>query len=132
MNRKILLALVGTSLLACNFLFPPTLLPPTPTPEPLEEPKQTFEGFTLIRLHPQDGDLQNLLAAQAEKAVALDRMPVVYFDATWCPPCRAIEAALEAKNQLMLDSYNGTYIIKLDVDEWGWDGSAIKNFRFEF
>ena len=57
-------------------------------------------------------------------------MPVVYFDATWCPPCWAIADALDEKNQLMLNAYEGTYIIKLDVDEWGWKDDKVENFNF--
>jgi len=139
MNKKILLALVGIGLLACNFLFPS---PPAPieSPSPIietpsqtaEAPTQTSDRFTLVRFHPQDGELKTILAAEAQKAAAIGRTPIVYFDATWCPPCQAIEAALEAENPLMIDAYAGTYIIKLDVDEWGWDNGKVSDFQFEF
>ena len=146
MSRKILIPLVGISLLACNFLFPPDL-PPTPaiTPLPSEAPTEEatsepvttsethteFEDITFIRLHPADGDLQTLLAAEAQKAVALGQTPIAYFDATWCPPCLAIADALEEQNPLMLEAYKGTYILKIDVDEWGWNNGAIGDFQFD-
>ena len=124
MNRKIMLILAGISLLAATSCS-------LPRPKRSISPSQTFDGFTLVRLHPQDGDLQTMLATEAQKAIALGYMPVVYFDATWCPPCWAIADALDEKNQLMLDAYEGTYIIKLDVDEWGWKDDKVENFNFD-
>jgi thiol-disulfide isomerase/thioredoxin len=128
MNKKILLALIGFSLLACNFLFPPK---GTPAPETNNDVFPVSENFTIIRLHPSDGDLKTLLAIDAQKAAALDQMPVVEFDATWCPPCKAIDEGIKEKNKLMLDAYDGTYIIKLDVDEWGWGNSQLHDFDFD-
>jgi thiol-disulfide isomerase/thioredoxin len=127
MNKKIALILIGMSLLACNFLFPQTQRA-TPGPDDFQDPQPT--GFTIVRLHPKDGDLQTMLAEEAQKAVALGQLPVVEFDATWCPPCKAIDAAIRSKNELMLNAYNGTYIIKLDVDEWGWKDGKVQNFHF--
>ncbi len=124
MNKKIMLVFITTILLACNFLFPPK---PTATPESIAAPT----GFTIVRLHPKDGDLKTLLADEAQKAVALGQMPVVEFDATWCPPCQAIDKAIKANNKLMLQAYHGTYIIKLDVDEWGWGNSRKHDFQFD-
>ncbi len=125
--------LVGGSLLACNFLFPQKV---TSTPEAIvtSSPNNTQDlapsGFTIVRLHPADGDLQTMLADEVQKAAALSQMPVVEFDATWCPPCQAIDAGIKSKNELMLKAYSGTYIIKLDVDEWGWDNGKVQDFSF--
>jgi thiol-disulfide isomerase/thioredoxin len=128
MNKKVLLALLGISLLACNFLFPPKA-----TPLPGEQTLETgaSKSMTIIRLHPADGDLNALLAQEAKKAAGLGQVPVVEFDATWCPPCKAIDQGLKEKNKLMLDAYAGTYIIKLDVDEWGWGDSTKHKFDFD-
>ena len=30
----------------------------------------------------------------------------------------------------MLNAYKGTYIIKLDVDEWGWKNGKVQDFSF--
>jgi thiol:disulfide interchange protein len=128
MNKKILLALIGLSLLACNFLFPPKA---TATPPTRNEASPAAEGFTTVRLHPDDGELKSMLAGEAQKAAALGQMPVVEFDATWCPPCKAIDQGLAEKNQLMLDAYAGAYVIKLDVDEWGWADSTLHDFDFD-
>ena len=75
--------------------------------------------------------MQAMLAGEGQKAEALGQMPVVEFDATWCPPCQAIDAAIESKNELMLNAYKGTYIIKLDVDEWGWKNGKVQSFSFD-
>src|SRR5512145_1273450 len=149
MNRRFLPILVAAFLLACNALFPsPRILTPTPTIEPPTEtvappaessvqptesplPPTASTGFTIVRLHPWDGSLHELLAQEAPKAIALGQMPVAEFDATWCPPCVAIEEALNAKNELMLKAYAGTYIIKLDVDEWGWTEKGVQDFKFD-
>ena len=125
MNKKIILLTTSVILLACNFLFPAKAIP-NQTPQPT-----TLAGFTIVRLKPSNGDLDSMLASEAKKATALGQMPVLEFDATWCPPCQAIDAAIESKNELMLSAYNGTYIIKLDVDEWGWDNGKVQNFYFD-
>lgn len=152
MNKKILILMLPITILACNFLFPlqdvATQIPPTNIPQnPIEKPQPTkiheekktqltterteYDTFTVVRLHPEDGDLQNLLAVEAEYAISQGFMPVVEFDATWCPPCQAIDKAINSKNKLMMDAYSGTYIIKLDTDEWGWRNGKVKNFRFD-
>jgi len=127
MNNKFTLLLIGMSLLACNFLFPPEQRS-TPESTDFQDPVPT--GFTIVRLHPKDGEMQTLLASESHKAAALRQIPVVEFDATWCPPCQAIDRAIRAKDELILKAYAGTYIIKLDVDEWGWEDSNLHNFEF--
>ncbi len=150
MNKKITLVLIAAFLLACNALFPqtststPQPIAPPPTESALQPndaqevvpssspaPASASTAFTTVRLHPEDGDLQAMLAEEARKAVELGQMPVVEFDATWCPPCQAIDEGLESKNELMLKAYAGTYIIKLDVDEWGWGDSSLHDFEFD-
>jgi len=135
-----MLVFVTGFLLACNFLFPqtprsvsePVVPRPTKTGSQASDiPEAAPIGFSIVRLHPEDGDLQTLLAAEAKKAVELDRMLIVEFDATWCPPCRAIDEGLKTENELMLAAYDGTYIVKLDVDEWGWNGRSVQDFRFD-
>ncbi len=146
MTNILLIALIGLSLLACNFLFPakatPSAIKNAPetvdAPNPVEETPEVHittapdsDSITVVRLHPNDGDLKTMLASEAQKAVALGQMPVVEFDATWCPPCQAIDQGLKEKNQLMVDAYAETYIIKLDVDEWGWGNSQLHDFDFD-
>jgi hypothetical protein len=124
MNKKLMLILAMAFLLACNALVPQTS---NSTPEGNVAPA----GLTIVRLRPGDGDLQTLLVQEAQKATELGLMPIVEFDATWCPPCQAIDEGLESKNELMLEAYAGTYIIRLDVDEWGWSDSKLHDFDFD-
>ena len=131
MNKKILLIFTTTVLLACNFLLHPKGTTTEPASQPSDSQNFSSAGFSIIRLHPATGDLQTMLAGEVQKAKALGQMPVVEFDATWCPPCQAIDAAIESKNELMLNAYRGTYIIKLDVDEWGWKNGKVQSFSFD-
>ena len=141
MNKKILIVIIPIIILACNFLFPDqdvvTKTPVTDAPQKSEGNKTQptterteYETFTVVRLNPKDGNLQPMLATEAEYAVSQGLMPVVEFDATWCPPCWAIDEAISSNNKLMMDAYSDTYIIKLDVDEWGWKNGKVKDFRF--
>ena len=121
MNKTIMLLFVGISLVACNIV----------SPQPSDPKDLAPIGFTIVRLHPDDGDLQVLLSNEAQKAIALGQIPVVEFDAPWCPPCRAIDAAIKAQNELILNAYRETYIIRLDVDQWGWDSGKVQDFYFD-
>jgi thiol-disulfide isomerase/thioredoxin len=141
MNKKLWIVILPVVLLACNALLPKQETSseqqavPTMAAEESQKPDQIeslkLEGFTIVRLHPEDGDLQVMLKAEAQKAISQGLMPVAEFDATWCPPCQAIDAALREKNELMVKAYDGTYIIKLDVDEWVWDDGRVQNFAFD-
>ena len=113
------------SMLACRALFPDKAIPITPTPpivatSVLEATAfAPTDGFTLTRIYPKNGAMQSQLAAEVKKAKARGQTPFVEFDATWCPPCQAITGSLADKNALMLDAYQGVYLIHADVDEWG-------------
>ena len=142
MNKKILLIITTAFILSCSTLFPekiePTTTLPVPTSIPPIEASPTNSasttpliGFTEVRLHPENGKLEEMLAKETKNAIANDLLPIVEFDADWCPPCQAIKQQLEEGNELMLAAYDGTYIIKLDVDEWGWENGKIENFSFE-
>ena len=145
MKKYILILIVLLGALACKAL--------TPNPQEAENPAATNEpsptivqsteapteeasvpapvGFTIVRLKPDDGDLSTMLANESKKALTLGQLPVVEFDATWCPPCQAMDKSIGEENKLMMNAYAGTYIIKLDVDEWGWDNGKVEMFQFE-
>jgi hypothetical protein len=98
-RKKLFLFLIPLLMLACKALFPepaarqqPTIAPTHPalktsTPRlassTAEANAPIQKGFTLVRLEPDEGNLPDLLAAEAQKAAALEQMPVVEFDAPW-------------------------------------------------
>jgi thiol-disulfide isomerase/thioredoxin len=146
MKRKILLVLLLPLLmLACKTLLPGSAIRPEPlisstenavletsTPRPTVEATiraPTGTGTTAVRLRPGDGKLADLLASEVKKAEALEQIPVVEFDATWCPPCQVISSGLNKHNKLLVDAFDGVYLIRLDADEWGWD---MKKYGFSF
>ena len=130
MRKKILIAIAPLIFIACNFLFPVTRQDASPTLTPPEPASgQAMSSFTIVRIHKQDGDLLTQLMGQAQIAKGLNQNLFIEFDATWCPPCQAIEASIKAKNALTMKAFDGIYLVRADVDEWGWgDG---KNFKFE-
>ena len=77
MNKKIMLVLITIVLLSCNFLFPidkapaqaPDVAEPTQSSsQPNENSTSALPGFTVVRLHPEDGDLQAMLANEGTKS----------------------------------------------------------------
>jgi thiol-disulfide isomerase/thioredoxin len=104
---------------------------PTLTLTPTVEPTATVgTGFTIVRVYPSDGDLNEQLAAEVTKAKALGQDAYVEFEATWCPACQAIESSLDEGNALMVDAFQGVYVVRADIDEWRdyLDGTG---FEFE-
>jgi len=139
MRKKILYAIAPLFFLACNFLFPtaqqdenPLQTPPGPASgQSTSSTSETYStsSFTIVRIHTQNGDLLTQLTAQAQKAKELRQNPFIEFDATWCPPCIAIDKSIKAEDPLTIKAFEGVYLIRADVDEWGWgDG---KTFNFE-
>jgi thiol-disulfide isomerase/thioredoxin len=152
MKKRILWVLIPF-ILGCNYLFPKVDQPPvaiptqggeiptqvmesapqvesSPTPPAESSPEaESASAFTIARIHKTDGDLYSLLAAETQKAKLLNQTPFLEFDATWCPPCIAINESLDVQDQITLNAFAGTYIIRADVDEWGW-GDKNK-FKFD-
>jgi len=100
--RKAWFLIIVITLLACNLFTPPATSvplpvetpsnqPPTLTPEviPAEVPTALLpamtpeKGYTIVRLHPSQGDLMTLLEQEAQKALELGQKPFVEFDASW-------------------------------------------------
>jgi thiol-disulfide isomerase/thioredoxin len=115
----------------------PSLESPTITPTPMDvevfptesvvttEPEVIYElfdespapdHFTVVRVGKTREKLLDILKLEAKKAFDLGRQPYVEFYADWCPPCNAIRENLS--DERMIDAFNGTYIIKLDLDIW--------------
>lgn len=132
MKKKFSFILIPLILLACNFITGQGNAPlPTP-PEPASVQSTSSRpedfsttSFTISRIKIQKGDLFNQLAEDVQKAKALDQMPFIEFDATWCPPCQAIDTSIKSKDPLTMKAFEGVDIICADVDEWGWGVSSI-------
>jgi len=114
------------SVIACKVI---ESFPPTPVPvdsggdtEKTEVSYEVFnespapEKFTIVRVGQNDGKLKDILRLEAQKAVEIGRQPYVEFYADWCPPCNALRESLS--DERMIDAFDGTYIIKLDLDAW--------------
>jgi thiol-disulfide isomerase/thioredoxin len=70
----------------------------------------------VIELGPTQGDLRPLLREHAAKARARGLRPFVEFYADWCRPCKALAARMD--DPLLVEAFTGTYLIKLNFDDW--------------
>jgi thiol:disulfide interchange protein len=98
------------TLLACNLGPAPTALEQQTVKSPAPD------KFTLVKLQPGAGSLEDQLKIEAQKAGDLGQTPFVECTADWCPPCRALRKSLT--DERMIDAFTGTYIIQVDVDAW--------------
>lgn len=103
----------------------------TPTRTPLP-PSPTPQSFVIIELDPANGTLVDQLRREAQKAGELGLKPFAEFGATWCPPCQDIADSLEERDPLMMDAFQGTYILHLDVDAWPDQEWEAAGFIFEY
>ena len=143
MRKKFLYTIAPLFFLACNFLLPvprqdknslPASHPPKAvTAQPTLSTPQVLtsstESFVIVRINKANGSLMTQLASEAQKANSLGFAPFIEFDATWCPPCIAIDKSIKAKDPLTLKTFEGVYLIRADVDEWGWGNG--KKFKFD-
>jgi thiol:disulfide interchange protein len=113
--RLACLFVATASALGCSLLAPPRVPQPTVSEGAADE-SPAPESFSLLVLHPSQGDLPSLLATYAQRAADLDRRPFVEFSADWCSSCVLLERSL--KDPRMVEAFRGVYLIRLDFDEW--------------
>lgn len=134
MLKKISFIIIPLSILACNFIMGGNTPQQTPLePASAQESSSTIEystdSFTVVRVNKQNGELSSQLAAEAQKAKSLGLAPFIEFDATWCPPCIAINDSIRDEDPLTTKAFAGIYLIRADVDEWGWGDGKEFNFQ---
>lgn len=109
--------------------------PPVPIAERLEDSAEDFpevpgvdlpgefyespapERFTRVHLEPSDGELRSLLRTHAAKAKAAGRKPFVEFGKTSSAAC--VQFTFSLHDRRMTDALSGTYLIHLNLDQWG-------------
>jgi thiol-disulfide isomerase/thioredoxin len=142
MRSKTIILITPLFILACNFLLsvhqqddnnphPASHALETATvqsalskPHVLTSPT---DPFVIIRINKASGNLMAQLAIESKKAGALGLSPFIEFEASWCPPCKAIDKSIKDKDPLTIKAFKGVYLIRADVDEWGWgDGNYFE------
>ncbi len=74
------------------------------------------DRFSMTHIPGPKPNLIELLKAEAGRAAAEKRKPFVEVYADWCGPCKRLASHLA--DPRMVDALTGTYIIKLNSDEW--------------
>ena len=71
--------------------------------------------------------LRDLLLAEIQHAQSQGRTPFLELGATWCAPCQALQALLDTTpiDSLIRREFAGTYLIRLDVDQWKREFESI-------
>lgn len=78
--------------------------------------------FSQVTIDPKDGPLLTQLAAQAAKAAALGRTPILDIGAVWCGPCHVLNHLMRLRG--LRETMRDMYVIHADADPWGGALSA--------
>jgi hypothetical protein len=92
------------------------------TPKPADGARVTASDDEFVMMHADRTQAPaDIFAAAAVTATARGLKPFVYATATWCEPCKKLNASLS--DPRMKDAFKGTYVVKLDIDEF--DAKAL-------
>lgn len=83
---------------------------PDPPPVPASD-----DDFVMVNADRSQAPA-DIFAAAAVTAAARSLKPFVYATAKWCAPCKKLNASLD--DPRMKDAFKGTYVVKLDIDEF--------------
>lgn len=78
--------------------------------------REKARNYSVQRVNPSEGTLHDLLLREIERAVSLERVPVMACCAHWCQSCR--DLAKNMGDMRMIDAFDGVHIIQVDVDDW--------------
>jgi thiol-disulfide isomerase/thioredoxin len=81
------------------------------------------KNFTLLTETKGKVPLLNVMESHVSKANELNQDLYIQITATWCGPCKRLQASMPHK--LMQEAFTGTYVVKLDADEWKEDFASI-------
>src|SRR6185295_12734133 len=60
--------------------------------------------------------LAEAVKAEAAKARAANKKPILYMGAEWCKPCAALKKY--KSDPAMVDAFDGATVIAVDIDDW--------------
>ena len=140
MKSKFIILLGLPIMLGCNFVLSgmqgrnPTPVPSGtgPSHEAISIPASDTAPaifFVLERIHTGEGNLSSQLGLRAAEASKEGLSPFIEFDATWCPPCQAVNESITSRDPQTMQAFDGIFLIRADVDEWGM-GDGV-NFKFD-
>ncbi len=72
--------------------------------------------FTVVDIHPANGQLSDQLASAAKEAEKSNLRPYVELTSSWCPACHWLDHSMSAGP--MAEVLEGTYLVRIDVDHW--------------
>jgi thiol-disulfide isomerase/thioredoxin len=81
-------------------------------------------SFHEVHLEPGATPLPEVIAQEQKKARAMGLRLYVELGATWCKPCKELEASMS--DPRMKAAFKGTYIVHLDIDAWGGKLASAK------
>lgn len=111
--RIIFILFLSTFLLGCDS---------HPTPKS-NYSNQNYENFTIVEIEWDDVPLKQVIQNHYQLALSKNQKVFIQITAEWCSPC--IRLRKKTNDPLMKSAYQGTYIIRLDRDEWEQDFSEI-------